>query len=65
MIGFRLFIVGLVKLACVAGFVWLALNGLATWAWPLLILALLTRFPAAAAPPPAKPAAVPSTSKAA
>ncbi len=56
MMALRLFIVALVKLACIAGFVELALHGLAGWAWLLLPLALLTAFPPSA--PEAKPVAV-------
>ncbi len=57
MMALRLFIVALVKLACIAGFVELALHGLAGWAWLLLPLALLTAFPPAPSAPEAKPAA--------
>lgn len=57
MIAARLLIVAVVKLATLAAFVWLTMHGFAAWAWPLLILFLLTRFPGAEAPKPAPVAA--------
>lgn len=64
----RLLIAAVVKLATLAAFVGLVLHGFAAWAWPLLILFLVTRLPAAveaprapATPPPAAAATSPKS----